>query len=222
MATAKRSVGKKVAARQAAGSTRPAAPPQAAAAVPGLGSLLGGDNGVMGLAQQFQSWASSVLQGTGTLTDMSAVLAKAKVSDPGQREVVEKGASLLRDVRETAGLSLEQLRKAMDLKDLSLLQLVESGKAGLPFELILRMAAVLGRNDPWTFAMNFTRAYNPQLWKVMEDIGFGKLLVQAGREREFANLYRGNDAARALSDAAFAKTLTFLGAALTLAVETAG
>ena len=44
-------------------------------------------------------------------------------------------------------------------------------------------------------------------------MGVGKLLVQAGREREFANIYRSNTAARQLSDRDFAAALAFATAA---------
>ncbi len=43
-------------------------------------------------------------------------------------------------------------------------------------------------------------------------------MVQAGRERDFANLYRANDAARLLTDEDFAHTLKFVGAAFDMAV----
>jgi hypothetical protein len=42
--------------------------------------------------------------------------------------------------------------------------------------------------------------------------------VQAGREREFANVYRGSDAARRLSDDEFAAVLAFTKAAFELAL----
>ena len=97
--------------------------------------------------------------------------------------------------------------------------LVESGKVGLPFDLILRLAAVLGRNDPVGFVLQITRAYNPGMWKALDAVGVGHLLVQAGREREFANIYRRHDAARALSDADFAAALAFADAAFKAALE---
>lgn len=62
---------------------------------------------------------------------------------------------------------------------------------------------------PLTATMKLARAYNPQLWKAMDDLGVGRLVVQAGRERELANLYRGNDDARRLSDEEFAEVLAF-------------
>ena len=92
----------------------------------------------------------------------------------------------------------------------------------LPFEIILRLASVLGRNDPISFVMRFTRSYNPDVWKTLDSLGIGRLAVQAGREREFANLYRGSDAARRLSDEEFAGVLKFVQAAFTMALAFRG
>jgi hypothetical protein len=66
--------------------------------------------------------------------------------------------------------------------------------------------------------MRFTRSYNPEVWKTLESLGIGRLAVQAGREREFANLYRANDAARRLSDEEFAEVLKFTRSAFELAL----
>src|SRR5262249_19242354 len=107
---------------------------------------------------------------------------------------------------------------AIDLKDPALLDLVESGKVALPFEIILRLASVLGRNDPISFVMRFTRSYNPEVWRTLENLGVGRLAVQAGREREFANIYRGSNAARTLSDEEFAAVLAFVRQAFDLAL----
>jgi len=48
------------------------------------------------------------------------------------------------------------------------------------------------------------------------------LAVQAGREREFANIYRGRNAARALSDDEFAALLAFVKQAFDLALAFRG
>ena len=96
--------------------------------------------------------------------------------------------------------------------------LVESGKVGLPFDLILRLTSVLARNDPVGFVMKMTRTYNPKIWKTLDALGVGKLLVQAGREREFANIYRRHDAARHLSDKDFGAALAFADAAFQAAL----
>ena len=93
----------------------------------------------------------------------------------------------------------------------------EDCKAALPFDLVLRLAGVLGRNDPISFALKLTRS-KPGIWKALDDLGVGKLVVQAGRERDFANLYRANDAARRLTDEDFAHVLKFVGSAFDMAV----
>jgi hypothetical protein len=77
---------------------------------------------------------------------------------------------------------------------------------------------VLGRNDPISFVMRFTRSYNPDVWKTLEALGIGRLALQAGREREFANMYRANDAARRLSDEDFTEVLAFVKVAFEMAV----
>lgn len=74
-------------------------------------------------------------------------------------------------MREKAGIPLEDLGKAIDLKDPSLLELAEDGKMALPFEVILRLASVLARNDPVPFVMNLTKAYSPTLWTILETPG---------------------------------------------------
>ena len=60
--------------------------------------------------------------------------------------------------------------------------------------------------------------YNPELWKTLESLGVGKLAVQGARERELANVYRGNDAARKLDDEDFAEVLGFTRQAFDMAV----
>lgn len=172
-----------------------------------------GGAAVRSLARQLHSWTGTLLGGVGTAADMSLALAAASVQRPGPKAAVAKAAALVRDAREAAGLTLDDLGAALELKDPSFIALVESGKVGLPFDLILRMATILGRNDPVTFILQLTRSYNPRVWKSLEALGIGKLLVQAGREREFANIYRSNSAARQLSDKDFAAALAFSAAA---------
>ena len=172
-----------------------------------------GGAAVRSLARQLHSWTGTLLGGVGTAADMSLALAAASVQRPGPKAAVAKAAALVRDAREAAGLTLDDLGTALELKDPSFMALVESGKVGLPFDLILRLATILGRNDPVTFILQLTRSYNPRVWKSLEALGIGKLLVQAGREREFANIYRSKPAARQLSDKDFAAALAFSAAA---------
>ena len=146
-------------------------------------------------AQQVRAWTDSVLGIAGAAADVTLGAARMMLPKPEQRRKLEKTGAVLKQMRESAGMSINEVGNAIDLKDPALLELVENGKIALPFEIILRLASVLGRNDPISFVMRFTRSYNPDVWKTLETLGIGRLALQAGREREFANLYRGSDAA---------------------------
>jgi transcriptional regulator with XRE-family HTH domain len=141
------------------------------------------------------------------------------LSEPG---VWARTGATLRRLRKAAGLTITEVGTAINLKDPSLIEAWENGRIAVPFELILRLAAVLGRNDPVGFIMKFTRSSNPDLWRSLEGLGVGKLLIQSAREREFANIYRGDDEARSLSDAEFAEVLTFTRAAFEMAMAFRG
>jgi transcriptional regulator with XRE-family HTH domain len=180
------------------------------------------DPPLAGLATQVRAWTDSVLGIAGAAADASVHAAKAILVKPEQRAALEKTGAVLRGMREAAGLSVKEVGDAIDLKDPSLLELVEHGKVALPFEVILRLASVLGRNDPISFVMRFTRSYNPDVWRTLENLGIGRFAVQAGREREFANIYRGSDFARRLSDDEFAAVLAFVRAAFDLALTFRG
>ena len=202
---------RKPAARRRAAAHPAVSPP---AAVPELP--------LAGLATQVRAWTDSVLGIAGAAADASLSAAKAILVKPEQRAALEKTGAILRGMREAAGLSVKQVGDAIDLKDPTLLDLVEHGKVALPFEIILRLASVLGRNDPISFVMRFTRSYNPEVWRTLENLGIGRFAVQAGREREFANVYRGSDLARRLSDDEFAAMLAFVRAAFELALTFRG
>jgi transcriptional regulator with XRE-family HTH domain len=178
----------------------------------------GSESPLIGVARQVRGWTDSVLGIAGVAADLSMSAAKAILVKPEQRAALEKTGAALRGMREAAGLSVKEVGEAIDLKDPALLDLVENGKVALPFEIILRLASVLGRNDPISFVMRFTRSYNPEVWRTLESLGIGRLALQAGREREFVNIYRGSDAARALSDEDFAAVLAFVKQAFDLAL----
>ncbi len=176
------------------------------------------DSPILGVARQLRAWSDSVLGIAGAAADVSIGAAKAMLVKPEQRAALEKAGGVLRGMREAAGLSVKEVGDAINLADPTLLDLVENGKVALPFEIILRLASVLGRNDPISFVMRFTRSYNPEVWKTLEGLGIGRFAVQAGREREFANIYRASDAARGLRDEEFAAVLAFTKAAFDLAM----
>lgn len=170
------------------------------------------------IAGELRRWTDSVLGVAGPAADMALNLAQARTQDPGRKEVIAKAGGALRRAREAAGMTTEELGQAIGLSDDGLLDQAEGGAVALPFDVILRLAGVLGRHDPTTFALKLTRSYNPELWKALDDLGVGRLVVQAGRERELANLYRASDAARRLSDEDFAQVLQFVSEAFELAV----
>jgi transcriptional regulator with XRE-family HTH domain len=174
---------------------------------------------IFGVAKQLGSWADSVMSVAGPATDLAFAMAKTGAKTPKQKDAFTKAGAMLRTVRETAGVTIQELAHAVDLSDPALIEQAENGMVALPFEVILRLASVVGRDDPVTFVMNMTRNYNPSLWKTLDALGVGLLVVQAGRERELANIYRANDAARKLSDAEFSQVLEFAKTAFDMAVQ---
>lgn len=173
----------------------------------------------LSLIHQAKGWAGTFLQTAGQLTDLSLNVTQSSLSDPKKKAAVAQAGQQLRQWRESAGMTLAELGTAIDLKDPSLIEQAEQGKVALPFEVILRLAAVLGRRDPLSLVMTLTRKYNPRLWRALEDMGIGLLVVQGLREREMANLYRANDMARKLSDAQFAEVLEFTRKGFDMAVD---
>ena len=144
---------------------------------------------------------------------------KALLLSPEQAEAMKETGEYLRDLRLVAGLTLDDLNAALDVKDHSLLAGVEKGTAALSFDLILRLAAMLARRDPVPVFMRLARTYRPELWQILENWGVGRLSLQYERERQFINIYRSHDIARALSDPGFAEVLAFTRQAFEMALR---
>lgn len=181
-----------------------------AAARPGEVAADGGsDSPLLSLAKQVRGWADAVLGMAGTATDLGLSLAQSAVKDPAKKATVAEAGRLLRQWREAAGLTLDEVSEAIGLGDSQLITQAEGGAVALPFDLVLRLAGVLGRHDPIPLVMGLTRQYNPGLWTSLEELGIGKLAVQGTRERQLANIYRRSDAARDLDDARFETVLAF-------------
>ena len=174
---------------------------------------------LLSLARQVRSWADTLLGVAGGAADMGMTLAQARIKDPAKKAAAAKAGSQLRKWRETAGMTAGELSDAVGLGDSKLIEDAEGGAATLPFDVVLRLAGVLGRHDPIPVAMALTRQYNPELWKGLEAIGIGRFAVQGSRERELANIYRANDPARKLDDERFAQVLVFTKQAFDMAVE---
>lgn len=136
-----------------------------------------------------------------------------------QLDLMKETGAFIRDSRKVAGLTLEELSEAMNLDDKSLLEGVEDGTTALSFELLLRMAALIARHDPVPFVMRTSRAYNPGIWRILNNWGVGKVSLQYERERQFVSILRRHDAARKLSDEGFAKVLDYTRAAFDMAIH---
>ena len=175
-----------------------------------------------GLAAVLRAWVAEQVE-------QAAVGALRRVVDaggaglasvvPGAARMRRETGAYVRELRELAGLTRAELARALELRDVSLLEAVESGAATLSFELILRLAAILARHDPVPFVSKLARTYNPMLWDLLRDWGVGRLPLQLEREREFVNVLRSRDDARALSDGDFAAVLAFVDAAFALALR---
>jgi transcriptional regulator with XRE-family HTH domain len=171
-----------------------------------------------GLTGSIRSFAGQMMGLAGAAVDASLGVGGLLVRDPNQRKELARAGRFLRSVRERTGMTIAEVGKAVDMKDSELLDLAEKGKAALPFEMILRLAAVLARNDPVPFVMNLTNTYSPGVGRMLQALGIGRLVEHARREHDFINIYRSRDAARGLSDAEFARVLAFVEAAFDLAL----
>lgn len=138
---------------------------------------------------------------------------------PGK--LAREAGKYVRELRELAGLTVDDLARALELSDSSYLEAVEAGTATLSFDLVLRLSAIVARNDPLPAILKLTRTSNPAVAKFLDDWGAGRLPLQLERERKFVNLLRGNDDARELSDESFEQVLRFTKGALDSAVELA-
>ena len=169
------------------------------------------------------SWLSRLTNSALTIarktTGGSIKIGRTILKNQDQIKLMMAAGQSLKDLREVAGLTVHELSDAINLKDKSLLEAAENGTATLSFELILRLASLLARNDPVPFIIKFTRTYNPELWQILNDWGLGRIPLQYERERKFINIYRRHDAARALSDEGFEKVLAFTNNAFEMALH---
>lgn len=142
-----------------------------------------------------------------------------KAVSPERLMAMAEAGKFLRDARQVAGLNLQELASALGLSDTELLEEVEQGRATLPFEMILRSAALIARHDPIPFILNFVRTYNPAIEQKLESWGITALPKQFERERRFVNLMRKHDVLREMSDAEFDRFIGYQGSAINLNLE---
>ncbi|HKK55839.1 helix-turn-helix transcriptional regulator [Marinobacter sp.] len=161
------------------------------------------------LIDRITGFTSSALRFAARSTDTSRKVGRALAKSQSQLRTMLIAGNSLRDIREVAGLTLSEMSEALNLKDKSVLEAIENGTSTLSFELILRLAALIARNDPIPFILRTTRNYNPEVWRILDDWGVGRLPLQFERERQFINIFRRHDDARTLSDEGFEKVLEF-------------
>ncbi|MBE0485883.1 helix-turn-helix transcriptional regulator [Marinobacter sp.] len=159
--------------------------------------------------ERIAGFTGSALRLGAKATDTSLRVGRALVNSQDQLRAMLSAGQSLKDIREVAGLTLSEMSEALNLKDKSLLEAIENGTSTLSFELILRLASLIARNDPIPFIMRTTRNYNPEVWQLLNDWGVGRIPLQFEREREFINIFRRHDDARNLSDEGFRKVLEF-------------
>lgn len=162
-----------------------------------------------GLIDRLASLTGSALRFGVKATDTSLRVGRALINSQDQLRAMLTAGQSLKDIREVAGLTVSEMSEALNLRDKSVLEAIENGTTTLSFELILRLAALIARNDPIPFIMRTTRNYNPEVWQLLNDWGVARLPLQFEREREFINIFRRHDDARTLSDEGFQKVLEF-------------
>ncbi|GAB3676076.1 hypothetical protein [Salinisphaera aquimarina] len=145
--------------------------------------------------------------------------AQLRLFSPEQRAWMQRAGAAIQDARAAAGMSVDDLAAALDMEDKTVLKAMEQGSATVSFELILRLTSLLARNDPIPFLISLVRGFNPRLWALLEDWGIGRLPTMIERDRKWMNIYRGNDAARQLSEADFDHAMAFCRSALEMAVQ---
>lgn len=184
-----------------------------------LDSIRKTEEKLSGLFDRLSNATSTALKIARKTTDKSYKVGKALIGSQDQLKKMSAAGKSLKDLREVAGLTVSELNEALKLKDQSLLEAVENGTAVLSFDLILRLSALLARNDPIPFILKFSRAYAPETWRILNDWGAGRLPTQYQREREFINILRARDDARELTDEGFTKVLEYTRHAFDLSLH---
>ncbi|MGB5325965.1 MAG: helix-turn-helix transcriptional regulator [Pseudomonadales bacterium] len=173
----------------------------------GLGALFGGVVGVSGAALQYAAGK--------TIDQANRVINNT----PEQLERMGVAGRSLKDLRQVTGITLEELARSIDMSNTDLLSAIEEGRAAMPFEILLRLASFYARNNPLPFILKYARTYNPRISSMLEKIGIDKLVIEAEREIQIAQIYRSRDAARQLSDEGFEKVRAFTAQAFDMALH---
>ena len=174
-------------------------------------------NQLLGLTSQVASGAVDIARTSKAIplmfTDNWVKDVYMKTLDVDRLQAMVDAGSFLKDAREVAGLNIQELAEAVGLSDSELLEEVESGRAILPIDTILRIASLTARHDPIPFILKFLRTYNPNLEQTLEQWGILRLPKQYERERRFINVYRRHDSLRDLNDDEFERFIGYMNSA---------
>ena len=176
------------------------------------------DSPIQDAARQVRAWSDSVLGIAGAAADVSIGAAKAILVKPEQRAALEKAGGVLRGMREAAGLSVKEVgaRSTLRTRRCSTWSRTARSRCRSRSSCAWRpCSAATIRSRSSCASRDRTTRRCGRRWK---GLGIGRFAVQAGREREFANIYRASDAARGFSDEEFAAVLAFTKAAFDLAM----
>ncbi len=216
--TAKRSAGRtkktaKAAAEAAADSDQPSPEEDSPSLMEQLGQLT---SFMTGSAVELAKTVTTVaaLEGGGWLKETYL-----KAVDPERLQAMADAGHFLKDAREVAGLTVDELSVALGLKDSSLLEDVEQGKQTLSLEMMFRVASLTARHDPIPFIIKFFRTYNPKLGESLEQWGLAGLPKHYERERRFINIYRQHDVLRQITDEEFNRLIGYTDNLVGLALE---
>jgi transcriptional regulator with XRE-family HTH domain len=204
---------------------RAAAPEEAAAEIAPKGKKEGTSlvNQLLGLTSQVASGAVDIARTSKAIplmfTDNWVKDVYMKTLDVDRLQAMVDAGSFLKDAREVAGLNIQELAEAVGLADSELLEEVESGRAILPIDTILRIASLTARHDPIPFILKFLRTYNPNLEQTLEQWGILRLPKQYERERRFINVYRRHDSLRDLTDDEFERFIGYMNSATELTLN---
>ena len=186
------------------------------------------DSASAGEADSLENLFASLARLTGQLAGGTVSLAKNTASlsgkilgnlEPERLEAMADAGRLLRDARETAGISIKELSESLGLADSDVLEEVENGKRLMPMELALRCASLLARHDPIPFIIKFLRTYNPALEHQLEKWGLLDLPIHLERERRFVNLYRQLDELREMNDEEYQRFIDYMESSTKLVLD---
>lgn len=159
-----------------------------------------------------QTWSKTAGQYPGNLLDLM-------MRTPDYMMQMGKSGRYLKDLREVAGLSVEELASTIKMENPDTLKAIEEGRSPLNLDILYRLASFHARHDPLGFMLKFSREHAPLLWQILKLSGMDKLLISAEREVKFINIYRAHDKARNLSDEQFDKVIAFMDKAFDMALD---